>query len=306
MKIMFNSSDCILAVDAGGTFLKAALVSANGNIIENTLFKIPVDSNGSLQSISDSYSLLASVGLEKASRENLRIKGVGVCIPGPFDYLGGQSLMKHKYATIYGVPMRPWFETVIGNVPITFLHDSTAFILGATVKSKYKKYRKIGAVIIGTGLGFATMIDSKVLTNPAGGPGVSIYSRQYRDGIAEDYVSRRGIISQYKNLCPDSPTDIDVIEIANLACSGNTAAITVFTRTGLYLAEILHDVLQHNDYQCLLLGGAISKSSDLFINPLKQGLSDITTLELIEQADNIDIAPILGTAQAVLRQSPAL
>lgn len=72
MKIMFNSSDCILAVDAGGTFLKAALVSANGNIIENTLFKIPVDSNGSLQSISDSYSLLASVGLEKASR---RISG---------------------------------------------------------------------------------------------------------------------------------------------------------------------------------------------------------------------------------------
>ena len=305
MKMSKACSNCILAVDAGGTFLKAALVELNSSdnsstIIENTFVKVPVDSNGDMDSIRESYIKLAASGAGIASDMGLKLNGIGVCIPGPFDYANGICLMKHKYQSIYGVPMRPWLEKAAGEVPISFVHDSTAFILGAASPERYSAFKHIGAVLIGTGLGFATMIDSKVHNNPQGGPSISIFARPFRNGTAEDYVSRRAIISHYKKLYPCAPPDMDVIDIVGLARSGQPEAMKAFEAAGQYLAEIIHDILCDNRYDCLLLGGAISKSSDLFITALRHGLADVHTLSLIEQAADIDNAPILGAAKAVL------
>jgi glucokinase len=305
MKMNDSGQNCILSVDAGGTFLKAVLFysdssTLNTTIINNTFFKIPVDSEGSLDSIKNSYIQVASLGAQEASKRGLKLSGIGVCIPGPFDYSEGICMMKHKYSSIYGAPMRPWFEEGAAKVPISFVHDSTAFILGAASKERYKSFNRIGAVIIGTGLGFATMINSKVFNNPQGGPGISIYSRTYRKSTAEEYVSRRAIISHFKKLCPNSSDDIDVLDIVTLARSGNTTAIKVFNDTGMYLSEIIHDIMYDNKFDCLLLGGAISKSADLFITTLKEGLSDIPTLTMIEPVEDIDNAPLIGAARAVL------
>lgn len=297
---MSNQDGCILSIDAGGTFLKAALVYSNGIIIKNSLIKIPIDSYGSAENIKSTYTQIALLGIEEAKKYNLILKGIGVSIPGPFNYNDGVSLMKHKYASIYGISIRPWFEQVAGKVPIRFVHDSNAFILGATWGGRYSNFKRIAAVTIGTGLGFASMFNSKLFTNSQGGPGISIYARPYRGKTAEEYVSRRAIIAHYKELVPEVENDIDVIDIANLARAGQTQAVKTFEDIGTYLAEILHDVIYYNAFECLILGGAISKSSDLFIPTLSQGLSDVPTLTVIEQAEDIDNAPLLGVAKAIL------
>lgn len=292
--------NCILAVDAGGTYLKSALVRPDFTLIENSFLKIPVDSQGELESIRESYTRLASLGAREASKRGLVLSRIGVCIPGPFDYANGTCLMKHKYLSIYGVPMRPWFEEGAGNIPVHFVHDSTAFILGATIPERYSSFKRIGAVIIGTGLGFATMVDSRVFKNPQGGPGISIFSRPYKDSTAEEYVSRRAIISHYRKLYPDAEDTIDVIDIVNLARSGQHEAVRAFNDTGVYLSEIIRGIISDNNYECLLLGGAISKSADLFMPALKKGLSGLPALALIEPADDIDNAPLLGAAKAAM------
>jgi glucokinase len=296
---MYNNRSCVLSIDAGGTFIKAALICNNGMIIEDSFIKIPVKSNGSPESIKAPYTRVASLGVEAAKRSSLALIGIGICIPGPFDYDKGISLMKHKYASIYRIPMRPWFEEVVGKVPIHFVHDSTAFILGATWDSCYAQFKRIAGVIIGTGLGFASMFDSKVFCNPQGGPGISIYKRSYREKTAEEYVSRRALIANYRKLVPKANDEIDVIDISNLARTGQTEAIRVFEEMGVYLSEILHDVMAENMFECLLLGGAISKSADLFLPALKRGLSDIPTLVIIEPVKNIDNAALLGIARAM-------
>lgn len=297
---MNSPCNAVLAIDAGGSFLKAALVRPGPMMVENTFIKIPIASDGSLKDIREAYVRLACSGARKASEMGLVLSGVGVCIPGPFDYAGGICMMRHKYAAIYGIPMRPWFEKGVGPLPIRFLHDSTAFILGATCTGRYTAFRRIGAVIIGTGLGFASMFDSRVFSNPDGGPGISIFQRPYRESTAEEYVSRRAILSHYKKLCPDAATSADVSDIANLARSGQPEAVEVFNALGFHLSEILHDILWENRFECLLLGGAISKSADLFLPALQQGLSDLPTLACIEPAEDIDNAPLLGAAQAAL------
>jgi glucokinase len=289
-------SHCILAVDAGGTFLKAALVLADGRLAEGSAYRIAVDSNGPLETIRQSYIDLAARGRELAEQGGLILDGIGVCIPGPFQYQEGYCLMTHKYQAIYKVPMRPWFEAGAGTMPVRFVHDSTAYLLGETWGEQYAAYQRIGCVLIGTGLGFASWLDGRIFSNPQGGPGISIYTRPYRDGTAEDYVSRRGIINRYRASFPDSKLDVREIDI--LARDGQPEAIAVFRDTGILLAEILHDILRDHGFEVLLLGGQISKGSDLFLNELKAGLADLPALKLIRQVVRMDDAPLLGVARA--------
>lgn len=292
----------ILAVDAGGSVLKAALIDDRGRLIPGSDYRLPVQSNGELKAIAATYTRLAKKGKETAEKLGFFLEGIGVSIPGPFDYEKGHCLMTHKYQSIFRIPMRPWFEEGAGKIPVRFVHDSTAFILGATWNGGFDSYRRICAVIIGTGLGFASLYEGQVYKNEQGGPGISIFSRPYKGKTAEDYVSRRGIIHRYQAKKPDAySTDgkgPDVREIAEKAREGDLLALEIFRETGRHLAAILHDIVLDEKFEVLLLGGQISKSSDLFIGELKEGLNDLPFKLLIKQAENIDNAPLIGVARA--------
>ena len=56
---------CVLSVDAGGTYLKAALVTTEGEIIADTFMKVPVNSDGELDKIVASYKTLATTAIKK-------------------------------------------------------------------------------------------------------------------------------------------------------------------------------------------------------------------------------------------------
>ena len=285
------NNTCFLAVDAGGTYLKGALFLEEGTLLKNSFISVPVDSMGEAAGIKASYQELAVKQKGQALKEGLEIKGIGICIPGPFDYAEGICKMKHKYASIYGIPMRPWFEEVLGHITVTFLHDSEAFLKGA-IKLSGLNYGRVCGVIIGTGLGFAVSQNQVVLRNLTGGPKISIYQMHYKNGIAEDYVSKRGIIKRYQEL--GGKQGREVLDIANAANSGEAAAIQVFHETGTHLAAILYEIIRDNEMECLFLGGAISKSAELFLPQLKQGLLGIPSLKLIKKAEDIDNVPLYG------------
>lgn len=291
---------CILSVDAGGTYLKAALVTLEGEIIPDTFMKVPVNSDGELDKIIESYTVLSETAKKKAEDIGSEVSAVGVCIPGPFDYEDGICRMTHKYVSIFGIPMRPWFEAVLGSIPITFIHDSAGFILGAARDPKYAKYKKIGGVMLGTGLGFATMENGVVLKNEKGGPILSIYNLPYKDKTAEEYCSRRAVIRTYYELVPDAPEGLDAYEICCLAGEGDKNAYRTYEMLGENLAAILHDILRDGGYECLLLGGAISKKPNYAFDAIKKGLSDIEGLKLVEIVDDIDNSPIYGAARGAL------
>lgn len=296
----FNS--CILAVDAGGTSLKAALFpsSSDGNrdgLSETTFFSVNVRSEGTKEEILTSYEELGRKGTLLAAEHHSVIEQISVCIPGPFDYKNGCSLMTHKYQSVYQIPLGPEILKGAGvSCPITFLHDSTAFLLGAALTLPEKAPTVCG-VIIGTGLGFACMSHGVIQENPSGGPGVSIYARPYLNGTAEDYVSKRGILRRYLSEAgiKEQEAAPTVAEIAGTARNGDPAARKAFADTGFHLGQILLPVLREHPFKTVLLGGAISKSADLFLPELNQVLSEVQATAY--QAENIDHAPLSGAAR---------
>lgn len=297
---MTQLSSCILAIDAGGTSLKAALIPeqpadfGESGLLDRTFFTLAVNSDGTSEEILNSFRTLGMWGADLAQREKFTIKRVAVCVPGPFDYSRGASLMKHKYQAIYGIPLGPQIMEGAGHAyPITFMHDSIAFLLGA-VRSAAAGKKHLCGVTLGTGLGYAAMIDGKIQEHPTGGPVLRLYAEPYLDGIAEDYVSKRGILKRYEALTGLRDPQLSVADLARLTGNDDAAARKVFAETGTHLGRILLPVLKEYHFSDVLLGGAISKSAHLFLEELNEVIADTGASAL--PVSHIDLAPLIGAA----------
>lgn len=294
-------SRLFLAIDAGGTFFKSALITEDGQIEKNSRISCPVDSEGQAGSVRDAYHWLIEKQMEVAKNRNSNIAAIGIDTPGPFDYTKGESRMLHKFRLLYGIPIRPWIEEKIGKVPIRFLHDSTAFLLGEYWKGELKDCNNCAGVMLGTGLGFACMRDGKVQLNEQGGPGYSLYNRPFGDGNAEDYVSRRGICRRYRDRNSDCVSGVDVVDIAEFAKKGDPMALDTFEETGRMLGEILLPVLRQAPYKRLVIGGQISKAYPYF-GPALESVLNGTGLDMIGPSRCPDDSHLLGCAYSIINQ----
>ena len=182
---------CIYALDAGGSYLKCALIDGKLNVIPGTHDSAPADSAGGTPAdIRAAYAALAVRAKARAAEKGYEIVSVGMDTPGPFDYPTGTFRMTHKYTALYGVSVLPWFAEDFPGAPVHIIHDSAAFILGASraLADGEAKRESIAAVMLGTGLGFALMCGGQPLLNPGGGPLVSIYRAPLRGEEAEKAI----------------------------------------------------------------------------------------------------------------------
>lgn len=299
MTALAACNEAVLAIDAGGTYFKSALVTAGGEIPKKSRLCIRVDSNGDKQSIKDAYQTIIRIQRAVAGKLGKTIAGIVVDTPGPFDFTTGTSLMKHKFAAIYEIPLKPWIQEASGPLPILFLHDSTAFLLGESWKGEARGYGDVAGVMLGTGLGFACMKNGEMCLNPSGGPEISLYNRQFLGTTAEELISRRGIMRDYMDraACGESQAP-DVLEISLRARAGDKTAAETFTRTGRYLGQMLSSVLLGLGTRCLVVGGQIAKSFDLFEEGLKAELKHVASLEKVARSGQPDDAHLLGCAKA--------
>lgn len=288
--------DCIIGLDAGGSFLKAGVYLADGKFVPGSFMKRQVDSDGDTDTVRKAYLNILSDLSEYSSAHGMRVTGAAVDIPGPFDYRRGVSLMKHKYRSVYGVSLKSWFTDCLGDVPVMFIHDSTAFLYGCMGSDGC---RSAAGVMIGTGFGFSLAENGKVLEKAGGGPLVSLYSAPYLCGIAEDVVSGRGITAAYRQL---TGKVCDAKEIGEYADSGDPDAETVYRGVGRAIAAVSAEVLAAHSVDTLYIGGQIARSYPVFAGELADGLSAVKTLERIIPVTGRDTVHTDGAVAAYLNR----
>lgn len=254
-----------LLLDVGGTFIKCS----DGR-------SVPVDSDGTREEITAAF--------RDAVGDPGGLKDLRVAIPGPFDYEKGVFLMKHKFAAVYGER----FVDVAcpGGAPrVRFAHDVVAMLLGSLPPGG----GNTALITLGTGLGFCLYVDGKVLVNQLGSPAVSIFNRPYRDGVLEDYASKRAIVGLYGD------PSLSVKEIAQRAKRADAKALAVFEEVGKVIGEAVGPILEEYGVRHVLLGGQISRSWQLFAPALSAGLPA-----------GIDLAPVPDFDNATFRGLEAL
>lgn len=251
-----------ILLDVGGTFIKCS----DGR-------EIPINSAGTADEIK--ASLCEAVNGYDCVR---------AAVPGPFDYASGHFLMKHKFASVYGL----YFQDITGVKDCRFIHDVNCMLLGEMAYGNGKPYKRVAMIALGTGLGFSMSIDGEILKNELGSPRVSIFNRPYKDGVLEDYASKRGVWRLYGD---DSVT---VKEIALRAVSGEQRAIAAFETMGSVIAEAIAPIMKEYGVECLLLGGQISRSWKLFAPAIEKELGKAGLKLAISPISDFDNATFNG------------
>lgn len=279
-------------MDVGGTFIKSGLTDVNGVLIEGAQQTILIDSDGTKEEICNSLTAAVRQGVELANYYGYAVAGIGICMPGPFNYFTGVSRMVHKFHSILDVSLLELIHAIPGLdvVPVVFGHDVNTQLLGEMTGGNAKDHDDVCLVSLGTGLGFATARDGKILMNEFGSPAISIWNSPYGDGILEDYASKRGFYNTWEMVTGERPSDgMTVAMMGGLAAGGDQTALEVFSRVGRFIGKAIRPILEEQKTVCLLFGGQISRSFRFMEEAVRAelvGLPDLKTLTTVSDFSN--------------------
>jgi glucokinase len=280
----------VLVYDVGGSHISAA-VCHEGAYRLGPVVSAPYPAEQTSEAFIDflhSLGVRASAGVEAVS-------GAEVAMPGPFNFNEGVSLMQHKLPFLYGVNLRQPLAERFGWQPgqVRFVHDAGAFLLGEIGAGVARGVPRAVGITLGTGIGSAFALDSRVVTEGVGvPPGGEIWNLPYEGGIVEDFISTRAIQRYYQR-----HTRV-LSEVAAIAAEAavNPDAAAAFTEFGRHLGRALRMLVSDFAPQVVVLGGGISRSAQLFLPAAESDLEGLN-LHLLPSALN-DQAPLVGAAVA--------
>ena len=295
-----HSNNIILGIDIGGSHISSALIKPgeDTSILEGSFIRKKIHSiSGSSETILSEWVDTIHTSLDKLNGHVLQ--GIGIAMPGPFNYTDGISLIKgvNKYNSLYGINIKEALKNQLDidyDLPVIFENDASCFGLGECISGQAKGFKKVIAITLGTGLGACFIEENKVLHNGSGVPkGGFLYNVPFKDGIAEDYISSRWVMETFKGITGESLT---VKEISVKAEANDKEAINIFLRLSENIAELLTPWIKSFQADCLVIGGGIAQSSNVFL-PLKKSLQDKSGISIpIKISDKMELSAIAGAA----------
>ncbi|MDL2228647.1 ROK family protein [Treponema sp. OttesenSCG-928-L16] len=288
----------VLAVDAGGTYYKSALVDSCGGIIPGTFRECPSHSDAGRETVLRAFTGMIQDMTAIAAEEGRGISRIALAFPGPFDYRRGASMMDHKFVSIYDVPLKPLAAEAAGDpdMPVVFHYDLHASVYGAWLYDEGQSFNSVICVSLGTGLGGGYLRNGQIVMEADGGPKYLIYKQPYRGGILEDAASNRGLAEEYRRRTGCSDV-LDAKELERRALlEGDRAALELYRDMGETLGRELRPLFEELGIDCLLLAGQISKGYRLFGPALEEALTGLPSLKKIGPLKDFAFTAIRGAA----------
>ncbi len=279
----------VLTYDVGGSHVNAGLC----RLADLRIMRVAGADLHAIATFEEFADLLYKLGREAAADET-SIAGASLAVPGPFDLIAGVSHMEHKLTYLNGRSLRNALAERFGWTPdrLKFLNDACAYLLGEVGAGSVKGAHRAAGLTLGTGIGSAFAVDGHVVTFGEGvPPGGEIWNYPYAGGTVEDLISTRRIKADYAALTGEEN------EVASIAASASTdpAARRVFEDFGLHLGYVLRDVIAPFRPNMVVLGGGISRSSQLFM-PFTEEVIHRLGFSVV-MSTLMDRAPLAGAGQ---------
>jgi glucokinase len=263
-----------IGTDIGGSHISCAAVDlVSGKIIRETITERSVDNQAQSGIILAVWTQALLAALAKVTFEN--VKGIGFAMPGPFDYVKGISYIRGvaKYENLYGLNVSEAVKSSLGinaGFLIRFMNDASSFAVGEAWSGSASGFNRSLSVTFGTGFGSAFISNRVPIVDGPEVPKLGcIYHLPFKDGIADDYFSTRGLLSRYKKITgKDLP---GVKELAAMAATNKVVA-DLFTDFGDNAGLFLAPWLKKFRAEILVIGGKISLAYNLFGNVLEERL----------------------------------
>ncbi|TRW98978.1 ROK family protein [Flavobacterium gawalongense] len=293
-----------LGLDVGGTHITVAVIAINKmKVLDFSLHIESFDSNLPVAEVMDIWEKAIRTSWKNSGIEKL--EGLAICMPGPFDYASGICWIKGqaKYEHFYSLNIRELIQerlNLSNDLPILFDNDANCFGKGEFFKNAENISKKVMAVTLGTGLGASFIDNGKAIDSgtqvPTDG---ELYNIPFKQGIAEDYVSARGLLFRY-----EAVSGIKIsngLELFNRANDGDVLAIKVFEEVGEDLAEIVIPWLRSFKADSFIIGGKIANASVYFLPAFQQKIKNAgSEVTVLVSTDN-EIAALLGAVSLLCK-----
>ena len=268
----------ILALDIGGTAVKYGLFQDN-----NLKFgQFPVKDTDGNENIPKSICSF--------SKEHMPAV-IAISTPGPFDFKTGTSKMTHKLLSMYDVCSKDELKKTVPSARVMFVHDSTAFAVGALSEYPELKEKDVAVIMLGTGFGYSFLKKGKALLNEKQTPLHPLWNRSFKNGISEDYVSTKVLVSEAER----SGFKADnVLDISIAARNGDEKLLKVFYEYGKNLGLCVLNAYETDKFSEIVIGGQISLSWDL----MKDGFESVCKIKysIIENPEKCAVYGLIGCA----------
>lgn len=267
MAIGTPSSTLRIGVNLGGTKIEASALDSDGVICAQRRVATPRgDYRATLQAIAD---LVMAIEAELGQTGS-----VGIAMPGTLSPATG--LVKNANSTwLNRRPLDRDLEALL-NRPLRFANDADCFALSEATDGAGAGASVVFGVIIGAGAGAGIAVNGKLLHGPNGiagewghnplpwmeigeFPGPRCYCG--KRGCIETWLSGPGLTRDHKI---HSGADLDALDIAAAAVTGDSTAEASLRRYETRLARGLASVINILDPEVIVLGGELSRLERLY------------------------------------------
>ncbi|MBI3913834.1 MAG: ROK family protein [Chloroflexi bacterium] len=295
--------DRIIAVDLGGTQIRAALFDADAKILDQTAQ--PTRAEEGADAI---YARLVAT-IRAVGDDWSRVQGIGVGAPGPLDPWRGVILQAPNLPGMDNFPLKARLEKEFG-VPTLVGNDAN---LAALAEHRYGAGRGQSEMIyitISTGIGGGIITNNQLLlgargfagevghqTLDANGPRCSCGNVGCLEALAAGPAIERaardalmqGRDSILRALADGDPEKISGALITRAAHAGDALALEVYARAGYYIGLGIVNLLHLFDAQLFVLGGSVAIHAWDFLYPSIRATFDQNAMRSMR--DGVSIVP---------------
>lgn len=291
----------ILGVDIGGNYITVAGVDSKTNkLSETNLVSISVDNKAKADEILERWLFAIQKAIDTLEEP---IQGIGIAVPGPFDYYNGifAFKMQQKYTSLFCLNIKEILKKKLqlpDNLPVRFYNDAACFGIGEVWKGKLKSVRRGLGITLGAGFGATFLFHGLPLRSGEGIPkDGELYHISYKDGIADDFFSTRWFTKRYKELTNITIKTID--ELTEASLKNDTVVQQIFSEFSENLGDFLSPWLQSYNAEAMVIGGSIAKAWPFFAVNLEKKLKSLGCTIKIHKSELKENAILLGSARLV-------
>lgn len=263
-----------IGIDVGGTNIKIGVVNNEGVLLKKEKYPTAILQN------SDDFigGFVKLIGQTLSS--NPHIKRVGIAVPG--------MISKDRLSTVYmanvsefnNVPLVKILEKEHPEISFFLENDANAAAIGELHFAKTKVPENFIFMTLGTGLGGAAVLNSKIFKGGNGNAMEVGHVISSNGKTAEDNIGKKAIIDMaLKQIKKGKKTSLvakklTAKDVITAALNEDPVAVKIFKKVGTILGEAIVSTLRILDVKTIFIGGGVSKTFNIVEKSMHKVLKD--------------------------------